>query len=321
MMTAESPSRSGSQDHFRVLVPLDGSALAEQAIPYAAVLAGPGEEITFVQVAPPPEPIVDPVRGKLPLTDQDIARYEDRIRAGLATIARRWQAVVPRVKLEVAFGDPAEEIIRLAEHDRYDLIVMASHGRGALGRWTFGSVADRVVRSSTVPVMIVRPQDAPVEIGMAQIHRFIVPLDGSELANRVLPLVERLAQRLRHPVMLISVVPPTDELLGPAALAAFVSGDAVRRQREEIEARMRQAQEAAAARLEAAGIPTERRIVEGQPYAMIADAAQPGDVIVISTHGYSGIKRWVLGSVAEKLIRLAGAPVIMMRSPEAPSDH
>jgi nucleotide-binding universal stress UspA family protein len=54
---------------------------------------------------------------------------------------------------------------------------------------------------------------------------------------------------------------------------------------------------------------------------MIADAAQPGDVIVISTHGYSGLKRWVLGSVAEKLIRLAGAPVIVMRSPEAPSDH
>ncbi|MER3631971.1 MAG: hypothetical protein C4325_07280 [Blastocatellia bacterium] len=198
---------------------------------------------------------------------------------------------------------------------------MASHGRGALGRWTFGSVADRVVRSSTVPVMIVRPQDAPVELGMAQIHRFIVPLDGSELANRVVPLVERLAQRLRHPVMLISVVPPTDELLGPAALAAFVSGDAVQRQREEIEARMRQAQEAAAARLEAVGIPVERRIVEGQPYAMIADAAQPGDVIVISTHGYSGFKRWVLGSVAEKLIRLAGAPVIVMRSPEALSDH
>ncbi|MER3631970.1 MAG: hypothetical protein C4325_07275 [Blastocatellia bacterium] len=113
-MTAESPSRAGSQDRLRVLVPLDGSALAEQAIPYAAALAGPGEEIAFVHVAPPPEPIVDPVRGKLPLTDQDIARYEDRIRAGLAAIAQRWQAVVPRVKLEVAFGDPAEEIVRLA---------------------------------------------------------------------------------------------------------------------------------------------------------------------------------------------------------------
>lgn len=319
MMTAASPSRAGLQNRLRVLVPLDGSALAEQAIPYAAALAGPGEEITFVQVAPPPEPIVDPVRGKLPLTDQDIARYEDRIRAGLAAIAKRWQTVVPKVKLEVAFGDPAEEIVRLAEHDRYDLIVMASHGRGALGRWTFGSVADRVVRSSSVPVMIIRPHDAPVELGVAQIHRFIVPLDGSELANRVLPLVERLAQRLRHPVLLISVVPPAEELLGPLALAAFVSGDAYRRQREEIEARMRQAQEAAATRLEAAGIPVERRIVEGQPFAMIADAAQPGDVIVISTHGYSGIKRWVLGSVAEKLIRLAGAPVIVMRSPETPS--
>lgn len=303
---------------LKILVPLDGSSLAEQAIPYAATLAGPNEEITLLHVAPPPTPARDLRGWNLPMTEQDQARYVDRLRAALAEVAERWHSVAPAVAIEVAIGDPSEEILRTAQRQGIDLIVMGSHGRGALGRWRFGSVADRVARTSPIPVMIIRPQDAPVEIGPVPLHRFIVPLDGSELAAQALPVAERLARRTHRPIHLIRVLPQTDELLLPTP--GFGVPAANVEYRDITAALVQEATrmlEDEAARLESAGIPTTWQLGEGSPFAGIADAARPGDVIVLASHGRSGLTRWVLGSVAEKLIRLAEAPVIVVRATAA----
>lgn len=299
-----------------ILVPLDGSPLAEQAIPYAAATAGPDHELLLLRVAPAPEPARDYyTRRRLPMTEQDLVKYEGSLVEELTREARRWADVAPRVRARAVTGDdPAEQLLKVAIEERVDLIVMASHGRGALGRWTFGSVADRVARSSPVPVMIVRPQDAAVEIGEAEVFRFVVPLDGSELAASALPVAERLARRTHRPVHLIRVIPPVTEVVRSEPASGGLSPEVTHDVYASIEANAGRPLAEIAQRLQAAGIPTTWEILVGAPDARIVDATHPGDVVVISSHGRGGIRRWLIGSVAEKLVRLARGPVVVVRA-------
>ena len=142
-----------------ILVPLDGSPLAEQVLPYAQALLAPGAELTLLEVVEEPE------------ADPRHVRPAPRAGRGCAAHARatgprvspeRAEATLrgerPRVRLEVTRGDRTVEILRVAAEQGVALIAMTTHGRGALGRWVFGSVADRVARSSPVPVLLVRPE-------------------------------------------------------------------------------------------------------------------------------------------------------------------
>jgi nucleotide-binding universal stress UspA family protein len=298
----------------KILVPLDGSTLAEQAIPFAAALAEPDEELVLFHVADGPTPPSD-VRGwRLPMTDQDLAKQEDLTRQALAATGERWHDVATRFDVRVGEGDPAREILRAAGEIGAELIVMASHGRGALGRWTFGSVADRVARVSPVPVMIVRAQDASVEVAPASISRFVVPLDGSDLATQALPVAARLAQRTQRPVHLVCAIPPADDLLVPTP--GFGLPRANEAYRDAVAALEEQANRMLvdnARAVERADIPVTQQLAEGQPFAAIVDATHPGDVIVLTSHGHGGPAWWALGSVAEKLIRHAPGPVVVVR--------
>jgi nucleotide-binding universal stress UspA family protein len=315
----------------RILVPLDGSTLAEQALPYVRAIGGADAEFELLAVVPPAE-AEDDLRGidllvlaAVPQSrsqqvieahagapvEEVQARSEAAARERLLTAARTWLGGLRNVRLRVTAGDPAAEILRLAEERDADLIVLASHGRGTVGRAVFGSVADRVVRSSSVPVMIVRPRDAAVEIAPIFLDRVIVPLDGSDLAARALPVAEGLARRRGLPVHLLR---PLDagQLLGPIAASAgrppTTANDAA--------AEARRALEATAVLLRAAGVRVTTEVVKGSPASIIAGAARPGDIIVLSSHGRGGMRRWWLGSVAERLVHAGPAPVIV--GPVAP---
>jgi nucleotide-binding universal stress UspA family protein len=293
-----------------ILVPLDGSPLAEQALPYAQALLAPGAELTLLDVVEEPEP-VHGMSGRLLVPVEDAQRMlEHQAHEYLQKVEATLRGAQTRVRLEVARGDPAVEILRVAAEQGVALIAMTTHGRGALERWIFGSVADRVARSSPVPVLLVRPSDR--EPQPVVIRRLVVPLDGSPLAEEALPPAQTLAKRLGVPIHLITVIDIMR--LIPAELGPVVAFDAA-----VYEETLSQLDAGAAAllaeisqRLDHAGLRTSSAVAHGSPFATIADAVHDGDLIVMTSHGRSGVQRWLLGSVAEKLVQEAPVPVVLV---------
>jgi nucleotide-binding universal stress UspA family protein len=142
----------------RILVPLDGSLLAELALAEALALSKlPNTEVTFLQVVPPIEDVITIGLQEITLDQQWDLQKEQALRY-LRTIAARpeWRGVQANVAVEM--GKPAETILAFAEKHGVDRIVMSTHGRTGLGRWVFGSVADKILRAADTTVVLVRPR-------------------------------------------------------------------------------------------------------------------------------------------------------------------
>jgi nucleotide-binding universal stress UspA family protein len=274
-----------------ILVPLDGSELAEQALPYAQKLAEPGCQLILLEVG----------------QDEDDLGLLERHADSCAS-------------LETAVGDPAEQILRVAQDLNVGLIVMTTHGRGALGRWAFGSVADVVTRTSPVPVFVVRPRDGDTEFTPV-IKRVVVPLDGSPLAEAALPTAMSLAQRLHLPVHLVTAIDLTKllpvEMMPTGVFDAALYQETVAQLEADATAWLTQTAE----QLQHESVATTWAILHGPPFLAITDAVKPGDVIVMVSHGRGGAKRWLLGSVAEKLIREGPVPVVLVPPAERQYDE
>jgi nucleotide-binding universal stress UspA family protein len=298
----------------RILVPLDGSTAAEAAVPFALSLLPGGGEVVLVRVAAATDLFPDDPASADP--DPDALG-----RAVRANLARQLDAVVNRHGMPgvrwttvVADGDPAEAIVRAAVERGAAVIAMATHGRGAVGRAVFGSVADRVARSSPLPVLLVRSGGGEPPLP-GPLRRLVVPLDGSALAEAALPVAAALAGRLGVPIHLLRVATWDASLVAPAVPFApvvplppevFVQAhDADRAEAARYLARE-------ADRLRAAGSRASWTVLDGSPFAALAEAAAAGDLIVLTSHGRGGVLRWALGSVAEKLVREAPAPVLLI---------
>ena len=280
----------------RILVPLDGSEEAKAALPYAMALATPGTEILLLTVVP----------------GDDGA---DAARAALEQAAQPMRAAGHTVQTEVGVGDPAGRILESAANTGADTIVMASRGRGAVGRLIHGSVADRVAHEARVPVMVIRAAaEAP---GPAAITRLVVPLDGSPLAEESLPVATAIARRLEIPIFLVRAINPV-ELMPPAIGFGEALPPAIY---EETEQQMEQDARDYLDRVEKAlreqGLPVTTQVLSGAASTAIVDATQPGDVVVLCSHERTGVMRWLLGSVAEHLTREDQSPVILVPASES----
>ncbi|MDZ4230451.1 MAG: universal stress protein, partial [Dehalococcoidales bacterium] len=179
----------------RMLVPLDGSELAEDVFTYAKELAPKlNIDIILLNVCPPE------TNEFIPMHQAYIDHAAEVLKRQLPKTpkSKEEEPAGKRIKMsgELAVGYPAEEIIRYAEENKIDLILMATHGRSGLKRWTLGSVADKVLRASKIPVLLIHPR-VPDEIIYDKWPKqtLLVPLDGSELAESVLPHVETLAKQ------------------------------------------------------------------------------------------------------------------------------
>ncbi len=170
----------------------------------------------FLTVLDPPQQVVDETARRMPLTEQDEERQRERARDYLAEESAKWMPDRSGVHAEVSFGDPTDEILRQARDRGASLIAIASHGRGAVGRWRFGSVADRLTRMTSLPLFIVRPTDAEVEINHHKIGRLLVALDGFDRAPRCVPVVKAISVHANLPVHLPTVLPSADAMLLPA---------------------------------------------------------------------------------------------------------
>ena len=141
-----------------VLVPLDGSTLSEQALPFAMAIAGKGGSVTLLQAVPDAEPLRKPFGAITMSAEEVLEMLTNLAEADLDRAEEHWADVAPDVTIskKAISGDAATVILDTAEEQNIDLIALASTGRGALGRLTLGSVADRVVRTADRPVLVVR---------------------------------------------------------------------------------------------------------------------------------------------------------------------
>jgi len=318
-MSESSPTRRES-----IIVPLDGSDLSERALPLARAFLADGE-LVLVQVLPGPGALSELAAADL-LTEAELEGSErDDVRGALDGIAQRLRADGVAARVLVLEGEPEHEITRVAAELDASLIVMATHGRGALQRLAHGSVADGVSRRAATPVLLVRVRDADgASAAEGPVRRLVVPYDGSEVAGQAIPVAAAHARALGVPILLVRAVNPSGDV--PVAFTPGGGPDGVSTMLyEEI---LEDEEDAAKASL--AGISTElttqgiavtSEVLVGLAATVIEELHQPGDVIVMSSHGRSGIGRWLLGSVAEKLVREGISPVILVPAADRVAAH
>jgi len=142
----------------KILVALDGSALAEEVLPHVAGIATRTDsEVILLRVAAPVRPTAVDVVAVMPVdTEQEMKRIADECLSYLEGAADRLRSAGLKVKTAVQFGDPAEQIVDFARDNGVGLIAMSTHGRSGISRWVYGSVADRVLRAATVPILLIR---------------------------------------------------------------------------------------------------------------------------------------------------------------------
>ncbi|MEZ4562004.1 MAG: universal stress protein [Thermomicrobiales bacterium] len=286
---------------FTILVPLDGSPEALGALPYAVALSGAGATIELLTVIHDASEQVT-TENQLQAASQGIENPDITVRTRTLT------------------GDPAAEIVEAAANGGASMIVMVSHGRGALGRLIHGAVADNVARQATVPVMVIRKElEAPGPVG---IMRLVLPVDGSPLAAESLPFATTLAQRLGAPILLVRSV-NIAELMPPAvgmgeAIPFEMYDQTEREMRQEAEKYLQEV----AAKLRADGLSVTAQVLFGPPAPAISEVTHVGDLVILVSHERSGIARWLMGSVAEQLVRIDEAPVVLVPgSGAAPDDQ
>jgi nucleotide-binding universal stress UspA family protein len=297
-----------------ILVPLDGSLLAEQALPLARRIAErAGSKLRLALVHQIPLPPLDGSGAKLFTSIELASRKAERsyLRALQARLRDQGVRLASAVSLTGAVG-PA--LAQYVQDLGIDLVVMATHGRGGIRRAWLGSIADYMVRHLQVPILLVRPSEqgaAPEPTRGAD--QILVPLDGSPLAEEALEPAAELARAWGAELTLLQVVYPvvfmSDEMLG---FTAPYDEDLTARLRTQAEDHIRgQAERLRGQGLRATGV----AVIGWSAADSILQAARPDRVaaIAIATHGRGGIQRLALGSVADKLVRAAEVPVLVHR--------
>jgi nucleotide-binding universal stress UspA family protein len=286
-----------------ILVPLDGSPLADRALPYAATLARSSHaRLALVRAALAHTlPGVDPSEAQVTV----VQRAERELEA----TAERLRSEGLTVETHVYYDEAARAIVDAAEQATVDLVVMSTHGRGGIGRWVYGSVADRVLRRVAAPVLLVPAAADPLRTSDAPL-RILVPLDGSTLAEEVLGEVRSLAAARGAELLLLRVVEPL------APIEADGAGYLVLAQEEAAElAEAGSYLERVAARLRAGGLMVATQAVLGEALPTVAATASEcqADLIAMATHGRGGLARLVLGSVAAGVLHRTRTPLILVR--------
>lgn len=295
----------------RILLPLDGSETAEQVMPWAHAFADrfglPIELLTVIDV------------GTF-LTSVETARRYDVLVEQATREARDYlERVSGRfapnpVKRSLEQGITPEVIIGKAAADESTLIAMATHGHSGLGRWLLGSVAEKVLRASNNPLLLVRAVANPRTARKATPKSLLIPLDGSEAAEKVLPFTAKIAAKFALEVVLFrAYTNPFTPFIGGTGPYTVELDELKKHVRDEAEAYLK----ATRAVLKKDGIEKVSCIVqEGDAAEHIAAIAKTNRemLILIGSHGRSGLQRWALGSVAEAVVRHTENPVLVVRA-------
>jgi nucleotide-binding universal stress UspA family protein len=291
--------------YHSVMVPLDGSPFGEHALPYALNIArqtGAQLHLAHVYIVPPPE------SGDV--VDAELRAHEQ---AYLESLVPRVQPHSPGPITTIQLdGSIATELHNYALAIKADLVVMTTHGRGAISRFWLGSVADKLVRQLPMPVLLVRPHEpAPDFVHAPVFKQILIPLDGSALAEQILPYALALGRLTQAEYTLLQAIPPMVRAYGTELYGAGWDDQVLEQARTNARAYL----DGVAAPLRAEGLRVRTVVVDEFPVGAILEyaRAQAVDLIALATHGRSGVARWLLGGVADKVVRGATLPVLLYR--------
>jgi nucleotide-binding universal stress UspA family protein len=307
----------------RILIPLDGSARGELILSQVGrILRREDSQVLLLRVLDVP-PILRDLE-----TVPFLLKEREEAEKYIHELERRLSGQGAKVRGRVKEGPASAAILEAAREENATMIAMTTHGRGGLARWVMGSVAEKVARASDVPILIVRSfreashgDVVPVSEQELPFRRILVPVDGSPTSMGVIEAAEEFARLFGSEVLVLHVWPLN---LSPVYVAPGVpvfSTDPASifptptPEKDEMTAQ-------AAERFRRAGLQVTRMSTSGDAASEILDLslAKGVDLVAIGTHGRSGVSRWVLGSVAERVLRHARTPVLLVR-PHSPEGH
>jgi nucleotide-binding universal stress UspA family protein len=281
----------------RLLVPLDGSALAEQALSWALAIAGRSRGCIELVRGHVLYALRDPATSWCPFDAAEEARWRQEEQSYLDDVIKRLAATESvQVSATLVNAAATDAISGHIQSSKADLVVMATHGRGPFSRFFLGSVANELIRRAAVPLLLIGARETVAELLPEPIvAKVLVPLDGSALAEQALPPALDLARLMGASCSLLRVV--------------SLSGE-TREQTQAAHAYL----ERLSRQLHNQPVPTDILSVAAEHvWEAILEAAEPHDVIALATHGRSGVERLLLGSVADKVIRGSWNPVLVYR--------
>lgn len=306
--------RSAAPEPLRirsVMVPLDGSPLAEQALPWAIAIARKARarlRLAMVHRLPVLPPLADTV-GLYTKVEVAVRKSQRDYLHGTAGRVKAEAAI--QVATAILEGEPAPALAGYARETGADLVVMTTHGRGGLERAWLGSVADELMRTLGIPMLVIRPGERGASAAL--LERILVPLDGSRHAEAVLPVALAMASLFDASLALRQVVLPIALMTSPPA--SFPAG--IDTELTAIEQRRAQAYlDRLVEQLRGVGARVSGAAVLGRAvFETILTTAQergPG-MVALATRGRGGLRRMLLGSVADKLVRMGDLPVLVTR--------
>ncbi|HLF70599.1 MAG TPA: universal stress protein [Dehalococcoidia bacterium] len=294
---------------YKILVPLDGSRVAEQSLVYLSALKKLGEvEVFLTSIAD-----IGPDTGALS-HKETVDREYNLLATYLREVGTNLRDHLGiSVETSVSYGPAAACILNDADHFGADLIVISTHGRSGVSRWRLGSVADKVIRSAECATLVVGPRDVEkakwLEADLEPPFKSIlVPLDGSELAEQALPLAKRYSECFDSEVHLVQVItlPVLGDSLGMAGAYTpdFLTAmeDGARDYLAEVKTRFD------------ASTKIRTAVLIGTPAGELVDYAKHKaiELVIVTTHGRGGFVRAALGSVTDRLIG-GESPVLVVR--------
>ena len=296
----------------RMLVPLDGSPLAECVLPHVVAMAASlGAKVTVLHVSEPDG--VDEGAEALSAVAWQLKAVEaDAYLEGIATRLRGAELDVQCQRLE---GRPAEQIVDYAHQQDIDLILLSSHGRSGLTGWNISSVVQKIIARVHVSTMIVRAyQTGAADLGGMSYSRLLCPLDGSQRAENILPLAAALAHAHRAQVLLARVLarpemprrrPYTEEELGLIDRVTEMNRSDAERSLEDIRSLL------LAEQIDA----TSRVVLSDDPARSLHDLViqEKVELVLMNAHGYTGSTRWPYGSLTLNFIIYGSTPLLIVQ--------
>ncbi len=282
----------------RILVPLDGSELAEGVLPYVKELA---EKLKS-------EVILFTIAGKGDY-------FERPLRAYLEKRANEFQELGVKASPMVIQGDPAIEILDFSETNDIGLIIISTHGHTGPSVWNLGNVARKVLQKSTIPIIMINSSGLETVTVPKEQRKILLLLDGSQFAESIIPYVENLAEGIYNDIFLLRVVEPIKIPRLTIHAGGFDWKSYEKELAIEMEQKARHYLERSEKIFKKKGMNVHSVTLTGRPAHTILQYVEDNSVnlIALATHGFSGITKWAYGSVASKIIEGSSRPIMLVR--------
>jgi len=294
-----------------ILVPLDGSRLAELALQPALDIAQKADsQITLLSIPIHKHVILPGSAGYgLPVAEAAVDRSFNEEEEYLAGVRDAHQDRQVDFQLKIMEGDVAGIIVDTATVEGIDLIVMTTHGYSGFTRWMLGSVTERVLREAPCPVLVIRSPD--------NMKKAMITLDGSRLAEQALIPGVEIGRLLDCETILLRVEQQEKLSSVEMSFLEVASSELCQEMVQDDAERVSYYLDCVAGKFETKEYPLPTAVVQGKPAESILQfiEEQQIDLVSIATHGYGGLKRWAYGSVTEKILRNADCAMLVVRPP------